>query len=671
MEFTIYRSDHLQNERNCLYPHKIVVTNKDNFKQAVSRDYVCAEYKDGRRSNSNFICADCLPIDIDNSHSDNPDDWITVEDVKQTFPDIPFAVHYSRNHNKEKNGKAARPKFHVIFPIDTVTDKDEYCLLKRKINIIFPYCDVAALDASRFFFGTIQPTVDFIEGNGSLTELLKEVEIDTAKSEEHTGTTTTTITKYNSRGYDWFEADIEKYGIPVTGEVEIKGDKKYYYLKNCLFNPEHTDGKAAIVREYSNFTGDFTGQVKYYCYHNSCQGHTWKDVRELFGIPHRSFTTPLTYTDFIKYCKVDGIDISWNVITRQLAFYGDIFDIVKDEATLVRTAPQILKSVLKKANFSDCTSENIKEDIIVYAASNAINEPKSFLKSVEYENTHELDKLCKILQLSESDKYIFTQWVKQCYCMAFNDDSQRPAALDFGLVIDNPIFDEVMHRLIIFDDFLTTCVTPHTDTAFSAKSLTTSWVCKLDSIPQKRYDWVTSICASPIINDTMPYDDEVIYFPHRTSYYTYDENLLKISGFWQGLHIPNDLSLMTTQELDNVDYTAVWSEVKQLVKSDFDNRKSLSSCYRLNRSLITQTEFNTTADTDSEVAKVLNKIIDSYGDGLPQYKEMTVNEFKTEHGLTLPNSNIGKSLKELGYKVNVKRVDGKVKRVYNLPIISK
>ena len=668
MEFTIYRSDHIQNERNCLYPHKVVVTNKDSFKQAVSRDYVCAEYKDGRRSNSNFICADCLPIDIDNTHSDNPDEWITVEDVKQTFPDIPFAVHYSRNHCKEKNGKAARPKFHVIFPIDTVTDKDEYCLLKRKINIVFPYCDVAALDASRFFFGTIQPKVDLIEGNGSLTDFLSDVEINIPKSEQHKDTTAT-ITTYNSMGYDWLAADIEKYGIPVTGEVEIKGKEKYYYLKNCLFNPEHTDGKAAIVREYNGFTGDFTGQAKYYCYHNSCQGHTWKDVKKLFGLPDRSLTTPLTYTDFIKYCKIEGIDISWNVITRQVAFYGEIFDIVKDEATLVRTAPQILKSVLKKANFSDCTSENIKEDIIVYAASNAINEPKSFLNSVEYKDTHELDRLCAILQLSDSDKYIFIQWLKQCYCMAFNDDAQHPAALDFGMVIDNPIFDDVMHRLVIFDDFLTTCVTPHTDTAFSTEALTTSWVCKLDSIPQRRYDWVTSICASPIINDTMPYDDEVIYFPHRTSYYTYDTELLKISSFWQGLHIPNDKSLMTTQELDNVDYTAIWSEVKQLVKTDFDNRHSLSSCYRLNRSLITQTDFNNTADTDSEVAKLLNQIINSYGNGLPQYREMTADEFKKEHGLTLSNIVIGRELVKLGYKAIRRKKNGKEFKKYLLPVM--
>lgn len=685
MEFTIYRSDHIQNERNCLYPHKVVVTNKDSFKQAVSRDYVCAEYKDGRRSNSNFICADCLPIDIDNTHSDNPDEWVTVDRIRQDFPNVAFAVHFSRNHNKEKNGKAARPKFHVIFPIDRVTSAAEYKHLKQLVQVLFPYCDSAAMDISRFFFGTEDPEIIFFDDNSNLTKYLQtrsdiiknvkfpenNINLPTVNKEERVRNTDKIDYNYNLFG-DWLDYRLLMCNIPVKS-VEITDGILYYHLEHCVFNPNHN---ADIGRYYNETTKKYNGKAFYRCYSENCRKsngkkHTLEDVWKHYDWEVKPPKTMLNYKNFISFCDLKNIDISWNVITRQIAIYGKEFDDEEDRATRIKTAPQILRDLLKAANYTDITHDNIRENIIVLAAKRAINEPKSFLKAVEYKDTHELDRLCNMLQLSDSDKYIFTQWLKQCHCMAFNDDAQNPAALDFGLVIDNPIFDDVIHRLIIFDNFIKTCVTPHTDTAFSAKSLTTSWVCKLDSIPQRRYDWVTSICASPIINDTMPYDDEVIYFPHRTSYYTYDTELLKISGFWQGLHIPNDKSLMTTQELNNVDYTAIWSEVKQLVKTDFDNRHSLSSCYRLNRSLITQTDFNNTDDTDSEVAEVLNKIINSYGDGLPQYREMTVEEFKKEHRLTLPNSNVGKELKQLGYKVNVKRVDGKVKRVYNLPIISK
>ena len=98
--FTIYNSNHVGNPSNCLYPNKIEVTTIDDLKLAVSRDYVCAGYKDSYRSSGNFISSNCLPVDCDNDHSDNPSEWVTVNDVKEVFPGVRFAVHYSRSHMK-------------------------------------------------------------------------------------------------------------------------------------------------------------------------------------------------------------------------------------------------------------------------------------------------------------------------------------------------------------------------------------------------------------------------------------------------------------------------------------------------------------------------------------------------------------------------------------------
>jgi len=72
------------------------------------------------------------------THSDNPEDWITPNDVMQAFPNVSFAIHYSRSNNKAKNGKTARPKFHVLFPIDYETDATKYKEIKQKVNLIFP-----------------------------------------------------------------------------------------------------------------------------------------------------------------------------------------------------------------------------------------------------------------------------------------------------------------------------------------------------------------------------------------------------------------------------------------------------------------------------------------------------------------------------------------------------
>lgn len=164
MRFTLYRADRLGMPENCVYPHKVAVTDKNTLLQAVSYDYVCAEYRGSYRNNDNFLGADCLPVDCDNDHSDDPENWVYPSDVATAFPGVAFAVHYSRSHMKVKNGKEARPKFHVLFPIDRLTDAAQYSDLKKLVNTLFPYFDTKALDAARFFFGTEVPQVDIFDG---------------------------------------------------------------------------------------------------------------------------------------------------------------------------------------------------------------------------------------------------------------------------------------------------------------------------------------------------------------------------------------------------------------------------------------------------------------------------------------------------------------------------
>ena len=158
--FTLYSADFTGNPGNCSYPHKTVVMNTDNLREAVCHDYVCAEYKNHYRNGENFISADCLPVDCDNDHSEDPKDWVTPADVLEAFPGVSIAIHYSRFNNREKNGKPARPKFHVLFPIDRMTDATLYSDMKKLVNSIFPYFDTKALDAARFFFGTQAPNVE-------------------------------------------------------------------------------------------------------------------------------------------------------------------------------------------------------------------------------------------------------------------------------------------------------------------------------------------------------------------------------------------------------------------------------------------------------------------------------------------------------------------------------
>ncbi len=197
-QFTIYGSRCRENPKNCIYPDKILVTDKQSLARAVQHDYVCAEYKDWQRGNENFIQSDCVCMDCDNDHSDNPGDWVTPESVTAVFPDVDFCVHYSRNNMKKKNGKTGRPKFHVIFAVAPIMNAEEYASIKRQVADIFSYFDRNALDPGRCFFGTEDPEVIIIPGKMTLTDFLSSNH-SMATTEPYTSSITKMIIPEGSR----------------------------------------------------------------------------------------------------------------------------------------------------------------------------------------------------------------------------------------------------------------------------------------------------------------------------------------------------------------------------------------------------------------------------------------------------------------------------------------
>lgn len=70
--------------------------------------------------------------------------------------------------------------------------------------------------------------------------------------------------------------DLEKFlnehNVIYKKEHCAKWDK--YVLDHCFFNPEHRGKDAAIIQMAS-------GAIKYTCLHNTCQQHTWQEVRQM------------------------------------------------------------------------------------------------------------------------------------------------------------------------------------------------------------------------------------------------------------------------------------------------------------------------------------------------------------------------------------------------------
>lgn len=232
--FTMYYSDHLINQTNCLYPHQIKIVDVETLKKAVSKDYVCARYKENYRSNDNYLGSDCLAFDCDNDHSEDPSDWVYVDDVKFAFPGVRFAVHYSRNHQKEKGSKAARPRFHVFFPISFISDANKYVHLKRRVSQYFQYFDKQAMDAGRFFFGTHDPVVAIVPGNINVDDFIDESEFDSAFEEKIIeGNRNSTMSRYAGHV-------IKRYG-------DTEQARDLYYEKSLLCVPALEDSELNII----------------------------------------------------------------------------------------------------------------------------------------------------------------------------------------------------------------------------------------------------------------------------------------------------------------------------------------------------------------------------------------------------------------------------------------
>lgn len=155
---------------NRFYPDTAVISSINDMASAVGRDHICGSFSSHRRSRENFISADCVVMDCDNDHTDDPEDWIRPEDLTTLLSDVSCIIVPSRNHMKEKNGRTARPRFHVYFPISPITEEVAYAALKRRIQTDFPFFDANALDSARFIFGNPVITVaDIIWQEGTIT----------------------------------------------------------------------------------------------------------------------------------------------------------------------------------------------------------------------------------------------------------------------------------------------------------------------------------------------------------------------------------------------------------------------------------------------------------------------------------------------------------------------
>lgn len=170
--FTLFTATTSGLVSNTHYPNRVTITDASDLEAAARFDHVAAEYQGNQRSTHGFISSNCLVMDIDNDHTENPDEWVTPQGLADLLADVEFMTATSRNHNTSKHGTPARPRFHVYLPISPVTDPGTYAGLKKSLADRFDFFDAGALDAARFLYGHPTPQVEAFTGTLLVDEWL-------------------------------------------------------------------------------------------------------------------------------------------------------------------------------------------------------------------------------------------------------------------------------------------------------------------------------------------------------------------------------------------------------------------------------------------------------------------------------------------------------------------
>nr|DAZ30030.1 MAG TPA: dsDNA helicase [Caudoviricetes sp.] len=323
LNFTIYTADCVGNNGNCLYPNKMIVTDKESFITSTKMDHVTAKYKGNYRSKDNFEFSDCIPLDCDNDHSDNPNEWVTPLDIALEIPGVAFAVSYSRHHNLPKGNKSARPRFHIFLPIEIVSDEQEYADMKRRIADAFPYYDANALDSARFLYGNDSDEVEFYEGNKTILDYLEEddfADFDASLEQVPEGQRNSTMSHIAGK-------IIKRYGnTEETYQIFLKKAK--------LCNPPLPESELKVIwRSASRFGNKVSNQEGYIPpeeYNSDCKlkPEDFSDVGQATVLA-REYKNILSYspsTDYMVYngsfweeSKPKAQGISQDLTERQLA----------------------------------------------------------------------------------------------------------------------------------------------------------------------------------------------------------------------------------------------------------------------------------------------------------------------------------------------------------------
>ena len=308
MQLTLFTSGQAGNQTTTAYPNHISVTDEQSLIQAVQFDHVAASYQNNTRSTANFLQSDVVVMDIDNDHTENPDEWVTAEMLEELFDDYQFALATSRNHMLVKVTKAARPKYHIYFPIESIDDAKTYVTLKEELVNRYGFFDEHAKDAARFFFGNPQAEVIWHDSWLTIDDILTDNSIDEEEdfdADIYTPPTGPITQGSRNSTMSVFAAKILK-RLGVTQEAREGFDEQAEKCEPPLDKAELDTIWGSAVRFYNKTIKSSEGYVSPEQFNReTLKPDDYSDVGEA-GVLAREYADKLAYSNATDYLYYDG-----------------------------------------------------------------------------------------------------------------------------------------------------------------------------------------------------------------------------------------------------------------------------------------------------------------------------------------------------------------------------
>ena len=421
-------------KENNIYATHSLIQSMEDLARAVQFDHVSGLFTNDKRSNGNFIQADCLMMDCDNCHTDNPDLWLNPAKLAERLHDVEFAVIYSKSHMKDKQDsgviRSARPRFHVYFPLsESVTQAATIRELKEALLVVVPEFDDNAKDAARFFFGVAMPQQEYQEGTLCVDEfiLINGIEPNTEHEQIELGDTLAeSDTEHDSAELDG--------GLNGTQEGKrIPQGKRNDYLFHVAIEALSLHGveKARKIFDLACERCEPPLSVK------ECNT-IWKSAvkrANAFREKYAEKKTTLILSVIEDTLKSMNISVRFNVITKRLEVsdlpeksvylpkeYSSMNSRDKQQANVIYL-PLFLEGYFRDNHFA-FSKDFLCNSIEFIADSHRYNPVLDMLNNTQWDGQDRLSKLCEVLHLDNGSYCVFLRkWLHQAIAIALNDDA--------------------------------------------------------------------------------------------------------------------------------------------------------------------------------------------------------------------------------------------------------